>query len=294
MNFRKLEIFYHTALNLNMSKVAKSMFVSQPSISQTIQELESELECNLFDRMGKKLYLTHEGEVFLEYTRRILNLYEEGVVTLREQRMNRRGKIIIGASTTIGIYILPTIIKEFSKEFCNIDISIIIENTSNIEKLLLENKIDFAFIEGKVTSDEIIKEGIWTDEIVFVLGNENPMRGIGEFEKDELINQKLIMREWGSGTREIVEGYLESNNIPYNVFLEIGNTEAIKNIVEANIGVGCISLMCVKDMNKRGEVAITRIKDSRIFRELFLIRHKDKYISKNMELFIGFSKKYEP
>ena len=84
MNFRKLKIFYETAQHLNMTKVAKEMYISQPSISQSINELESELGVKLFDRIGKKLYLTHEGEVFLNYTRRILNLYDEGVKTIRD------------------------------------------------------------------------------------------------------------------------------------------------------------------------------------------------------------------
>mgnify|MGYP000845741476 CR=1 FL=1 len=93
MNFRKLKIFYETAKYLNMTKVAKEMYISQPSISQSINELELELEVKLFDRIGKKLYLTHEGEAFLNYTRRILNLYDESVKTIRDINLNEKGKL---------------------------------------------------------------------------------------------------------------------------------------------------------------------------------------------------------
>ena len=134
MNFRKLKIFYETAKYLNMTKVAKEMYISQPSISQSINELELELNVKLFDRIGKKLYLTHEGEIFLNYTRRILNLYDESVKIIRDINLNEKGKLTIGASTTIGIYILPEIIRDFSNKFKDIKISLIIENTKNIEK----------------------------------------------------------------------------------------------------------------------------------------------------------------
>ncbi|WJV51865.1 winged helix-turn-helix domain-containing protein [Streptomyces flavofungini] len=132
MNFRKLKIFFETAKCLNMTKVAKSMYISQPSISQAIAELESDLDVKLFDRIGKRLYLTHEGEVYFEYSRRILNLYEEANSTIRSSKEGQKGKIVIGASTTIGIYILPELIKEFNELHKNIEISLIIENTQLI------------------------------------------------------------------------------------------------------------------------------------------------------------------
>lgn len=96
MNFRKLKIFYETATELNMTKVAKKLYISQPSISQAIHEIEEELDVKLFDRIGKKLFLTQEGEVYLSYVRRILNLYEEGLKTVSDMSKNEKGKIKIG------------------------------------------------------------------------------------------------------------------------------------------------------------------------------------------------------
>ncbi|MBM6837892.1 LysR family transcriptional regulator, partial [Clostridium saudiense] len=107
MNIRKLVIFYETARSLNMSKVAKELYISQPSISQSIAELEAEIDIKLFDRIGKKLYLTHEGEIFFQYVRRILNLYDEAINEARAFSKDNIGKIVVGASSTIGIYIMP-------------------------------------------------------------------------------------------------------------------------------------------------------------------------------------------
>ena len=201
MNFRKLKIFYETALCLNMTKVAKDMYISQPSISQSIHELENEVGVKLFDRIGKKLFLTREGELFLNYTRRILNLYDEGMKTLNDYAHNSKGKIIIGASTTIGIYILPDIIKSFSDKYKDIEISIIIENTTNIKNLILQNKVDFAYLEGEVKSREINIEKIWEDELVFICGNDHKWKNINVIKADDLSSEKLIMREYGSGSQ---------------------------------------------------------------------------------------------
>lgn len=291
MNFRKLKIFYETAINLNMSKVAKSMYISQPSVSQSIQELEEELQCKLFDRIGKKLHLTYEGELFLNYTRRILNLYSEGVESIKNISKEYKGRIVIGASTTIGIYILPEIIKKFSRDYPEIEISLIIENTEHIEKLLLENMIDFAFIEGTVTAEEINKEVMWEDEIVFICGDKHRLNGIDIIKGKELLNEKLIMREKGSGTREYVQKFLNNNLESHNIFLELGNSEAIKRTVRANLGVGCISKMCVEEEIRENKLHIFSLEEGKIKRELLLIVHKDKFIGNNMKVFIEFAKR---
>lgn len=290
MNFRKLEIFYETALCLNMTKVAKKMYISQPSISQSIHELEEEVGAKLFDRIGKKLYLTNEGSLFLNYTRRILNLYEEGINALSEYNNNSKGKITIGASTTIGIYILPEIIKAFSEKYPDIEISIIIENTANIKSLILENKVDFAYVEGEIKSEEINKEKIWEDELVFICGNNHKWNNVDKIKSEDLSREKLIMREYGSGSREIIEYYLKSKKIDYNIFLELGNTEAIKRTVAANLGIGCISEKCIEENIKQGNLNCFRLEERKIKRDLLLITHKDKFISNNMNEFISFSK----
>ena len=290
MNFRKLKIFYETALCLNMTKVARDMYISQPSISQSIHELENEVGVKLFDRIGKKLFLTGEGALFLNYTRRILNIYDEGMKTLNDYTHNSIGRITIGASTTIGIYILPDIIKSFSEKYKDIEISIIIENTTNIKNLILQNKVDFAYVEGEVKSREINIEKIWEDELVFICGNDHKWKNINIIKADDLSGEKLIMRECGSGSREIIENYLKSKEINYDIFLELGNTEAIKKTVEANLGIGCVSEKCIEEKLRYGDLNCFRLEGRKIKRALLLITHKDKFISNNMKEFIEFSK----
>lgn len=292
MNIRKLKIFYATATSLNMTKVAKDLYISQPSVSQAIHEVEQELGTTLFDRIGKRIFLTNAGEVYLNYVRRILNLYEEASEKLKEIENKETGKIKIGASTTIGIYMLPDIIRRFSDNHSGIEISLIIENTQNIEKLILENKVDFAFVEGKTQSEEIKKEKLWDDEIVFICNDLHEWKDKKVIDSKELGKQKLIMREEGSGTREVVESFLSEKEIDYKVFMELGNTEAIIRSVEANLGIGCLSRKCIEERVEKGELNEIRLNKGNITRSLNLILHKDKFINNNMKKFIDYSKEY--
>lgn len=293
MNFRKLKIFYETATELNMTKVAKKLYISQPSISQAIHEIEDEIGVILFDRIGKKLFLTEEGHVYLNYSRRILNLYEESIKTINDISESKKGKIKIGASTTIGIYILPDIIKGFLQANKEIEISLSVDNTIKIEKMILENKIDFAYIEGRSYFEEIIKEEIWDDELIFICSVIHPWNKNDILSKEDISNEKLIMRELGSGTREVVESFLENNNIEYNIFMELGNTEAIKKSVEANLGISCLSVRSVQEKIQTGDLKGIRIKDKNIIRKLSLIYHKDKFLNNNMRSFINYAKVFE-
>ncbi|WP_300259465.1 LysR family transcriptional regulator [Clostridium sp.] len=286
MNFRKLKIFFETAKCLNMTKVAKSMYISQPSISQAIAELESDLDVKLFDRIGKRLYLTHEGEVYFEYSRRILNLYEEANSTIRSSKEGQKGKIVIGASTTIGIYILPELIKEFNELHKNIEISLIIENTQLIEELIMENKVDIALVEGHIKSDELEVLTVGYDELIFIANPGNTIFSKKKITLKDLEDEKFIMREAGSGTREFLENYLINRDCNYDIYMELGDTEAIVRIVETGLGIACVSCKATEERIKEGLIKEIKIEDVNISRELYLVYHKDKFISKNLEIFI--------
>ncbi|QJA07514.1 LysR family transcriptional regulator [Romboutsia sp. CE17] len=290
MNIRKLEIFYRTAKCLNMSQVAKDMYISQPSISQCISEIESEIDTKLFDRIGKKLYLTHEGQIFYEYTRRILNIYEEGINVVRSSKSNK-GKLVIGASTTIGTYIMPYIIHKFNQKEKDIEISMIIDNKQNIEELILNNKVDIGFIEGTVNSKEIILKDIWMDELVFISSVDHEWNGKKYLDIEDLKNNKFIIREDGSGTRERFEDFLENKDIKFDSYIELSNLEAILNYVKLNIGVSCLPYMSVLSEENSKSINVYRLKDHNINRSLYSAIHKDKYISKPIECFMEFCEK---
>ncbi|MGL4654829.1 MAG: LysR substrate-binding domain-containing protein [Sarcina sp.] len=286
MNFRKLNIFYETASSLNMTEVGKKLYISQPSVSQAIKEMEKELGVSLFDRIGKKLYLTYEGEVYLRYVKRILNLYDEVKVTLENTCNNISGRIRVGASTTIGVYILPEIVKQFLTKNADVEISIVIENTTSIEKMIIDNEVDIAFVEGEVKCTEVIEEDIIKDKLIFIKSKE--------YNLDESKKLSLILREEGSGTRDVVESNLRINQIEYKVLMELGSTEAILKVVEVGLGVACVPYICAQNKIKEGvleEVVIEGM--DKIKRDFKFIYHQDKFLSNTMKAFIDEVKIYK-
>jgi len=289
MNERKLKIFFEVAKSLNMTEVARNLYISQPAVSMAISELEEELGVKLFERIGKKLYLTYEGKIFLGYVRRILNIYDECRTKIEHIANLKYGKLKIGASTTIGIYLLPEIIGSFSDIYKDIEISIAIENTKIIESMLLENKIDIAFVEGPIYSEEIVVKDFCDDELVVIVSSNHRLAKFNEIDKKELEDEKFILREIGSGTREVFEKAFYKSSIEYKVAFELGNTEAIKKAVVANLGISCVSKRCVKDEVNLGLISMLKVKDVDLSRKFYFIHHKDKYFSNLLNVFIDYA-----
>lgn len=286
MNERKLKIFFEVAKSLNMTETSKNLYISQPAVSMAVSEIENELGVKLFERIGKKLYLTYEGEVFLEYARRILNIYDECRIKIGHITDLKCGKLKIGASTTIGIYLLPEMIGSFGNTYKDIEISIVIENTKIIENMLLENKIDIAFVEGPVYSDEIAVKDFCDDELAVIVSSKHRLADFKEVDKKELENEKFILREIGSGTREVFEQAFYKSGLEYKVAFELGNTEAIKKAVIANLGISCVSERCVRDEVDLNRISILKVKDVDLSRKFHFIYHKDKYFSNILNLFV--------
>lgn len=290
MTLRKLEIFCWVAEKLNMTTVSKEKHVSQPAISHMIKEMEEELEIKLFNRLGRRLYLTDEGEVFKTYARRMINLYREFEEVLEDKKDFRNGKLKLGASSTIGIYVIPQLIKDFIKEYPDIDISIKIGNTDEIASMILKNDIDFAFVEAEVDMEEIKSKEIWIDELILITSPNHKWGDAEEIEESELESEKFILREEGSGTRKVFEAAMENNDIKYRESFTLGNTEAIKEIITTGIGISCLSKLTVKEELKRGILRGYRLKNMDIRRGFNLIYHKDKKLSPLMKEFINRGK----
>lgn len=287
MTLRKLEIFCWVAEKLNMTTVSKEKYISQPAISHMIKEMEEELEIKLFNRLGKRLYLTDEGEVFKTYARRMINLYREFEQVLEDKKDLKKGKLKLGCSSTIGIYVIPELIKDFIKEYPDIDISIKIGNTQDIANMILKNDIDFAFVEAEVDMEEIKSEEVWIDELIIVTSPDHKWGNLKEIEENELQSEKLILREEGSGTRKVFEAALDNNSIKYRESFTLGNTEAIKKIITTGIGISCLSKLTVKKELDKGSLRGYKLKNLDIKRGFNLIYHKDKHLSPLMKEFIN-------
>lgn len=285
VTLRDIEIFVTVCELKSMSAAAKKLYMSQPAISQAISQMEGELQVRLFDRIGRKLSLTYAGEILYSYGKRILNLVKEAESTLDDVRNMRMGRLRVGTSTTVGIYLLPEIIGEFRKKF-NIDVYFTIGNTAEIEKLILDNSIDLGIVEGPVHSRDIVVTPYIDDELYLVCSKSHRWAKKKNISPAEIENEDIIMREKGSGTREVFEEAMARNNVKYRIKYVLNNTEAIKKAVEANIGVSVISRLAVKKEIRGGRLLKVDIENIRFKRKFSIIYHKDKFKSNLFEEFI--------
>jgi len=286
MNIKSLEIFLSVAAELNMTAVAEKFFISQPAVSQAIMELERQLGTSLFERAYRKLTLTSNGEKFLLYAKRIIALHDEAVAEL-----NGIFPIRIGASTSIGIYIMPGLIKTFNLSHENFDISLKIENTESILEMLADNTIDMAFVEGNVLDSKFITEKIWKDEILFI-SPANKFRNDKILSPSILKEENFIMRESGSGTRSIIEEKLMAKKVKLNIKYEFGNTEAIKRAVESGMGISAVSQITIRDELRSGRLSTFKVKGIRMERDFYLVLSKNKKTGESTDKLSHFCRNY--
>ena len=288
MTIRHLEIFITVADCGKMRLAAEQLFISQPSVSQAIAEIETYYGVKLFERLSKKLYITDSGERLLKYARHIVELFKEMEIDIKNAGENIY--LRIGGTVTVGTCLLSPIVTQFESNNPGVSTKVIVNNTTVIEDMLLHSTLDLAIVEGETISNDIIKIPIYQDKLVLVCGESHPFSNKGEITIDELKGQDVIAREQGSRERNIFEQFLSEQNISVNVKWSSSNTEAIKNAVIAGQGLAILSSLMIKNELQHGKLKIVSIKDINITRHICLIYHKNKFISEQMKTFIDVCK----
>lgn len=283
MKFRHLIIFKYVCEEMNMTKAAKKLFMSQPSVSQAIRELEDYYQNQLFERLSHKLHLTEAGAELLRYAEHMLALNAE----LEEVMKSRSSiqKIKIGATVTIGTYCLPQWIADFYDKIEGIDISSSIKNTKDIEKSILNSTIDLGLVEGEIDAPDIITKPFMQDELVIICHDEHKLSTKKGVSKEDLKNERFLIRETGSGSRRMFLDMVKSHDISIQVIGEFNNNEAIKNGVLSGLGLGVVSKASISDHDSFIEL---NVKDIKMTREFSLIYHKNKLLSKGIKTFMDY------
>jgi len=290
MTLRHLMIFITVCEKGSMTSAAKHLYMTQPPVSQAISELEEYYGIKLFERLGRKIYLTKEGEILYSYASHILALTNEAKKQLSD--LSQNGITHVGASMTIGTAILPFVIRDFSYFHPKICIYPVVDNTKTIIKMLETAKLDVGIVEGTVTNPDIVTISVYDDELILISppNHEFVRKGIINF--NELENQYFVIREEGSGTREIFESTMNELNIKWNIAGIFNSAEAIINAVSCGLGISFISQLLVKDAIKNKKVALINVVDLKIKRKFNIVYHKNKFISNNLSNFIEYCKLY--
>lgn len=284
MTIRHLRIFVMVADCGTMSLAAEKMFLSQPTVSQAIRELEEHYGGLLFERLSKHLYITYLGEKLLGYAREVLRQFdylEEQMLSKKQMKLLR-----VGTSMTVGTCLLPDMVQRFKKMQEDVDIFACVNNTKVIEQKLMDGELDVALVEGQVKSPDLVVRPLIEDELVLVCANKHPFAGMKKLYFCQLGNQKFVMREKGSGTRELFEKDLEKHRVKVNVAWEVVGTEAIKHAIIKDNCLSVIAYRLIEKEVRSGEMYLFREDTNRWKRSFDLVYHKDKFINDGMNSFI--------
>ena len=236
---RQLKVFVMTAEHKKMSLAAKHLFISQPTISQIISDLEKEYGVSLFERQSRELKITSAGKLLLESAKKIVAIND--ALTLNMKNFHSIRPLRIGATMTVGSSILPQLINNFQKIHPDIETFVKVTNTAHIDLLLSRNELDIALVEGIINKTDIISKPSFHDHLCIICSPEHPLSNKDVITLQDLQNCKFILRENGSGTRAIFERIMKDNQIDYQVQWEIASTPAIIEAVIHNFGVGFVS-----------------------------------------------------
>lgn len=293
MNFHQLHIFNVVAKHRSYSKAAAELYLSQPTVSVHLQKLEQELGMELFEQLGRNIYLTDAGRMLYSYTQKIFSLAEEAERALEELQGLHKGRIRLGASTTPGIYYLPNLIGQFKEDYPGIELILEVGNTLEIEKKLLANQLDLGVVGHSAPSEgELIFEPFWKDHLVMIMSPNHPLLQKDEITLEDISRQRFILREPGSSTRQVIDQAFAQHGIHLRVAMEYGSTDGIKYGVAANLGISIVSELAVKLCEQTGLVAVREIPEIEITRDFSLVYHKDKHIAPLTQTFIKAIKEY--
>lgn len=327
MTIRHMRIFLAVTENgNNLTRTANQLYMAQPAVTVAIQELEQYYGVNLFDRLGKRLYLTEAGKQFREYVVRILGLFddmEEGM-----KSWGSRGVLRVGSSITIGSQFMPGYVEEYAKTHPNIDTQVLIGPSDRIEKKILNNELDIALVESPVHESHLIAEQYMEDYLVIVapgnskerdlynsfcedqretqrqeasakqqerpdeIQDESP-KEIQEMTVEEFASQRLLLREPGSGTRESIEKVLEPFSIQLKTSWEATSTTALVNAVISGLGISIVPRRMVEAPLRSGQIREIHVQGLEFQRYFYMVYHRDKLLTAPIRDFMELCRNYE-
>jgi LysR family transcriptional regulator, transcriptional activator of the cysJI operon len=295
MEDHKLRVFCAVADTKSFSKASELIHLTQPAVSLQIQAMEELYETRLFDRSGNSINLTPAGEILYRRAKEILALYAEAQKNISEITGSIKGSLSMGASSTIGNYLLPLIISAFKKKVPQVNISLIVSNTKIITEKLNAGEIDIALVEGDVSKQRFTVDTLLSDELVVIMSPAHSWVERRNIPGLELTKEPLILREEGSGTRQIILKRLEEHGIKLadlKLSLTLGSTEAIKGAVEEGVGVSIVSAWSAQKAIKHGLLKATTFKDIKFHRNFSIISPKRNYCTHTAKEFLNFIKVY--
>jgi DNA-binding transcriptional LysR family regulator len=288
MNLHSLRSFLAVARNRGVSRAVKDLHLTQPAISRQILALEETLGTPLFIRKGRFLTLTEAGQILQQYAVRILQLLSEARAEIDGLKGLVRGHLRISAASTIGIYMIPDVLGEFKAQYPGIDIALDISNKEKVLRSLQEGTADIGFFGPPVPESELAMETYLEDDLVLIVSTHHWLADRDSVSAKVLAEDVFILREKGSGTREIMEEELKKAGVSLRQAMELGSTEAIKKAVAANLGISIVSSSAVTLEVMLGHLCAVRVSDLNLHRPIYMLYARNSPLSPAAEGFRRF------
>lgn len=282
MTIRHLKVFTAVVDAGSMSAAGKALHVSQPTVSQAIAELERYYGVKLFERLSQKLYLTKEGELMLSFSRHLIDSFDQMEEAM--QRASGNACLRIGCSVTVGTCLIHDILAQAKEKMPELTTRVIVNNSSDIEQAILNNEVDLGIVEGILKSNDLSVTPVCQDELVIVCGKDHPLAKEQSITPDMLSGQSYISRESGSTERNQLERLFEEHGLQLTRTFCSTNTEAIKNAVIRGSGIAVLSRRMITGECEAGDIVILHVEGLTAFRNINLVIHKNKYLSKSIRM----------
>lgn len=290
MNIENLQLFCQVVEEGSFSEVARKNFLTQPAITRKMNQMEEKYGTLLFDRTMGNIRLTSAGEILYPYAKEIVEYDKQSLEAVRLFLGVQEKSIRIGASLTIGEYLLPRILGEFNKSYKETKFSVTIGNTPFILSELDNHKIDIALVESEVVEDGFLVEKFANDELILVTSSEHRWKDENDITLTELIEEKMIWREKDSGMRLMIEQAFEEHNILEHIknTMELGSLQSIKSAVEANLGVSLLPRITVEKELKYGTLCEINMTDFTLMRDLSIVEKPQRFVREGIVKFKEF------
>jgi DNA-binding transcriptional LysR family regulator len=289
---RRLQAFHAVAKHRSFTRAAEALCMTQPAVTFQIRQLEEHFDTRLFDRGNGRITLTPTGVVALQYVERILALYGELDEKVRDLTGREVGVLMIGASTTIAEYLLPTILGEFKARHPGIVPQLIVANSEAVQVRVAERTLDLGFIEGDSHLRTLVNDACCEDELQVVCAPSHPLARCKALAIDALTEHPYISRELGSGTREVIDHYLEKSGLApdsLQIVMEASSPEALKRLVATGLGFAIMSIATAEKEVRLGDLVQIPL-DPPLIRHLSVVYPRERIHSKVVNEFLRFAK----
>ena len=290
---QQLRIIKAIASEKSFTKAAEILFMSQPSLSKQVKIIENHLGIILVNRENNKISLTEAGKLFLQYSERILALCEESCRAINDLKNGDRGNLIVGASQTIGTYLMPRILALFAQDYPQINIAVQVDSTRVIAKNVVDREIDIAVVGGNIPQElkkKLKIESFVEDELTLIIPKSHPfaLNKTKSINKNDLYHLDFITLNSNSTIRKFIDNILIQNNIEtkqFNIIMQLNSIEAIKTAVSLGLGAAFVSSSAIEKEIKLKTIEIISIENIKITRTLSIITNRESYRSKAFEFF---------